>query len=137
MRTSANFGEKTSFGFLEIYAVSARTRRFDPVRTFFGQEEGSISRNFCADVLIDGPLSYCFKINEKCFNYYDCVPQVKFFPTAKILILPYLYRAYIIANGKRMYKVAHKPTNLYYKQNASAKLVLPNKYALCEPHHNS
>jgi len=35
MRTSALFGAK-NFEFFEIYDVSARTRRVEPVRTFFG-----------------------------------------------------------------------------------------------------
>jgi len=41
MRTFALFGAK-SFGFFEIYDVSAQTRGFEPVQTSFGQGEGSI-----------------------------------------------------------------------------------------------
>jgi len=54
MRTSALLGAKIS-GFFEVYGVSARTRRIEPVRTFYGQGGVKLSR-FCADVLYGRPL---------------------------------------------------------------------------------
>jgi len=56
MRTSALFDAK-NFGFFEIYGVSARNKGegVQPVRTFSGQEEGSIFRDFVRTSVIDGP----------------------------------------------------------------------------------
>jgi len=51
MLTSAFFGEK-NFGFFEIYGESVQTRRFEPVRAFWGQGEGV---NFIA-ILCGRPL---------------------------------------------------------------------------------
>jgi len=52
MRTSAFFGAK-DFGFFEIYGVPARTRRIEPVRTFFrlGGRGGQIFAILCGRLL--------------------------------------------------------------------------------------
>jgi len=52
---------KKNIGFFEIYGVSTRIRGggggvFEPVRTFFGQEEDGVNfSQFCVDVLYGRP----------------------------------------------------------------------------------
>jgi len=57
MRTSALLGSK-NFGFFEIYGVSARTRRVEPVRIFCEQgRRRSIFREFLRTSFMDDRLS--------------------------------------------------------------------------------
>jgi len=70
MRTSALFVAK-NLGFFEIFGVSARTRRVEPVRTFCGQgERGSIFRDFVRTTLWTVPNCFSFvKNNRKFINF--------------------------------------------------------------------
>jgi len=52
MQASALFGAK----YFEIYGEFARTRGVEPVRTFCGQREGSIFRDFVWKSFTYGPL---------------------------------------------------------------------------------
>jgi len=69
MRTSVLFGTKT-FGFFEIYVVSARTRwkGVEPVRTFFGKgRRESIFYDFVRTSFMDGFIYVTLGWNEKNF----------------------------------------------------------------------
>jgi len=62
MRTSAFFGAKT-FGFFEVYGVSARTRGVGPVRGFCGQGgRGQFFTILCGRLLWTAPYKAVTKL---------------------------------------------------------------------------
>jgi len=91
MRTSSLYDAK-KFGFFKIFGVSARTRRVEPVQTFYRREGVNFSR-FCADVLYGRPLLENCSI--KLSQYFMIFSFFKEYSHKSCFLLLFFFRCFV------------------------------------------
>jgi len=123
MRTSALFGA-TSFGFFEIFCVSARIRRGEPVRTRGLQGKGVIFFRFCTDIFSGRPLIlviYIYKFVTSDLNFR--VFQACYWALKQIRVWAYSFEfepnSWPVYNSERRVLIADKVTNINIKNKTN------------------